>query len=133
LRIFSANLLFSSGPGLPDGSFSDQKIPIWVNFGGSCNGRYWYIFGHAVYFTAIRHFLWSFCICYVHMVSFRRFGILCQEKSGNPAQVTFFLKYPLLCFFTIPRYVLTDGRRVLFDSFCPNCERLIKFFYILIV
>jgi hypothetical protein len=22
------------GPGLPDGLFSNQKIPIWVNFGG---------------------------------------------------------------------------------------------------
>jgi hypothetical protein len=28
---------------LPDGTFSDQKIAIWVNFGGSCNGRIWYI------------------------------------------------------------------------------------------
>jgi hypothetical protein len=26
-------------PGLPDGMFSDQKIAIWVNFGGPCNGR----------------------------------------------------------------------------------------------
>jgi hypothetical protein len=26
--------------GLPDCSFSNQKIPIWVNFGGCCDGRY---------------------------------------------------------------------------------------------
>jgi hypothetical protein len=29
-------------PGLPDVIFSNQKIPIWVNFGVSCNGC-WYI------------------------------------------------------------------------------------------
>jgi hypothetical protein len=36
------------------------KIPIWVNFGGSCNGSCWYIlwpfglfYGHLVYFVAI--------------------------------------------------------------------------------
>jgi hypothetical protein len=29
--------------GLPDGLFSKPKIPIWVNFGGSCYGKSWYI------------------------------------------------------------------------------------------
>jgi hypothetical protein len=33
----------NSIPGLPDGLFSNQKIPIWVNFGGSCNGKSWHI------------------------------------------------------------------------------------------
>jgi hypothetical protein len=41
------------------------KIRIWVNFGGSCNGRCWSIFGHLayvfyghlVYFVAIRYIL----------------------------------------------------------------------------
>jgi hypothetical protein len=28
------------------------KIPIWVNFGASCNGRCWYFYGYLVYFTA---------------------------------------------------------------------------------
>jgi hypothetical protein len=23
--------------------FSTKYVPIWVNFGGSCNGRFWYI------------------------------------------------------------------------------------------
>jgi hypothetical protein len=27
------------------------KIPIWVNFGGSCDGRCWYILWPLVYFT----------------------------------------------------------------------------------
>jgi hypothetical protein len=32
-----------SATGLPDGIFPNQKIPIWVNFGGPCNGIFWYI------------------------------------------------------------------------------------------
>jgi hypothetical protein len=54
------------------------KIPIWVNFGGSCNGRCWYI-------------LWPFGLSYGHLVYlfngylvyFPRFAMLSQEKSGN--------------------------------------------------
>jgi hypothetical protein len=37
------SLEVESRPGLPDGIFSNQKIQIWVNFGGSRNGRCWYI------------------------------------------------------------------------------------------
>jgi hypothetical protein len=47
--------------------FQTKKIPIWVNFGGSCNGRCWYILmaiwsilgpfgifcGHLVYFPVL--------------------------------------------------------------------------------
>jgi hypothetical protein len=58
---------------------SKPKIPIWVNFGGSCNGRCWYIlrpfgliYGHLVYFTVVWYI-------------FPRFGIFYLEKSGNPA------------------------------------------------
>jgi hypothetical protein len=29
--------------GLPDGFILKPKIPIWVNFGGPWNGKYWYI------------------------------------------------------------------------------------------
>jgi hypothetical protein len=61
------------------------KIPTWVNFGGSCNGRCWYIlwtlglfygqlvnvFAHLVYFMAIWYI-------------FPHFGMFYQEKSGNP-------------------------------------------------
>jgi hypothetical protein len=46
-----------SETGLPDGSYIfEPKYTIWVNFGGSWNGRCWYIlctYGHLVYFTAI--------------------------------------------------------------------------------
>jgi hypothetical protein len=30
-------------PGLPDVVISNQKSPYWVNLGGSCNGRCWYV------------------------------------------------------------------------------------------
>jgi hypothetical protein len=52
-------------PGLPDGIFSCQKCQIWVIFGGSSNGRCWYIYGYLVNFTAIYmlmviwYILWS--------------------------------------------------------------------------
>jgi hypothetical protein len=39
-------------PGLPD--FFKPKIPIWVNIGGSCNGRCWYI-------------IWPFGLCIIRL------------------------------------------------------------------
>jgi hypothetical protein len=64
------------------------KIAIWVNFGGSCNGRYW------SYWSAIWSILWPigiFCGYLVHFynlwlfVTFFLFGMLYQEKSGKPS------------------------------------------------
>jgi hypothetical protein len=62
----------------------EPKIRIWVNFGGSFDGRRWYIlwpfglfYGHLVYFMAIWYILWLFGIF------FPRFGMLHREKSGN--------------------------------------------------
>jgi hypothetical protein len=46
-------------PGLPDGLFSCQKIPIWVNFGGPWNGK-----KMLVYFMTIMNILWPFGIIY---------------------------------------------------------------------
>jgi hypothetical protein len=71
-----------SGSGLPDGILFKPKIPIWENFVGSCNGRCWHIlwpFGICI--------LWTFGIFYGHLVYFSHFGMLYQEKSGNPGQV----------------------------------------------
>jgi hypothetical protein len=50
--------------GLPDGIFSNQKLPIWVNIGMSCNEKM------SVNFTAIRSILMPFRIFYGHLVYF---------------------------------------------------------------
>jgi hypothetical protein len=42
-------------------------------------------YDHLVYFRALGNILWPFGICCVNLVYFPRFGILHQEKSGNPA------------------------------------------------
>jgi hypothetical protein len=38
-----------------------------------------------VYFIAIWYILFPFVLFYEHLVDFSRFGMLYQEKSGNPA------------------------------------------------
>jgi hypothetical protein len=79
-------------PVLPDGLFSNQKIPIWVNIleGLSLENVYIYIcYGHLEYFTAI----WDIGDHLVHFVFIRNifsgFDIVYQEKSGNPVYRTF--------------------------------------------
>jgi hypothetical protein len=42
-----------------------------------------------VYFMVVRSILWPFGNVQVIWYIFARFGILCPEKSGNPAQKTF--------------------------------------------
>jgi hypothetical protein len=56
--------------GLPDGLFSNKKIPIWVHVGGPENGKCWY-----VYFMVIWNILWSFGIFYGDLEYLRSFGI----------------------------------------------------------
>jgi hypothetical protein len=43
IRRTDAWLELSTGAGLPDGLFSNQKSQFWINFGGPCNGKSWYI------------------------------------------------------------------------------------------
>jgi hypothetical protein len=70
--------------GLPDGIFKNQKIPIWLNFGESCNGRCWYIlwpiglfYCHLVYIVAIWYILRIFGI-------FLRFWYVVPRKIRQP-------------------------------------------------
>jgi hypothetical protein len=71
---------------LPDGIFSNQKIPIWVNFGGSCNGKCLYIlwpdrlFYGFIFGIFCGHFVYFIIIWYI----FPRLGMLYHEKYGNP-------------------------------------------------
>jgi hypothetical protein len=41
-------------------------------------------YGHLVNFPVIWHVLWQFGTCSHVLVHFTRFGMLYQEKSGNP-------------------------------------------------
>jgi hypothetical protein len=43
-------------------------------------------YGHWVNFPAIWHILYPFGICSLVLVHFTHFGMLYQEKSGNPGQ-----------------------------------------------
>jgi hypothetical protein len=44
--------------GLPDGIFSKQKIPIWLNFVGPQNGKCWCILGsHGIFDSHLRYFM----------------------------------------------------------------------------
>jgi hypothetical protein len=63
-------------------------IQIWLNFGGSCTGRYWYILWTLgpFYGTVFCYILWMIAIVLGNLVYFSRFGILYKEKSGNPAR-----------------------------------------------
>jgi hypothetical protein len=72
------------GPGLPDGLFSNQKSQIWVNFGGSLNGKCWYIFDHLEYFLTIWYNLWPFGIVCGHLLYFSQFGMFGPRKIWQP-------------------------------------------------
>jgi hypothetical protein len=54
------------------------------NLGGSFNGRCWYILWTLGPFHDLLFYLWTFGIVRGNLVIFSRFGILYQEKSGNP-------------------------------------------------
>jgi hypothetical protein len=65
----------------------------WINFGGSCNGRCWYILLPFGKFSA--HLVYLFCGYFGNSVIiwyiFPRFGMLCQDTSGNPDREDAFL------------------------------------------
>jgi hypothetical protein len=53
----------ATGAGLPDGRYVFKpKIQVWVNFGGSCDGRSWYILWTLVHLTVFCYILWTFGI-----------------------------------------------------------------------
>jgi hypothetical protein len=60
------------------------KIQIWVNFLGLWNGKCLYVYWSFGKLTAIWYFLGPIDNLVVIWYILPRFGILCQEKSGNP-------------------------------------------------
>jgi hypothetical protein len=57
--------------------YFQAKIPIWVNYGGSLNGKGWCIIWPFGIYVDIWAIWYRYC---------PRFGIVCQEKSGNPGE-----------------------------------------------
>jgi hypothetical protein len=112
-------------PGLPDGIFSDQKSQR-VNFGGPCNGRCWYI-----YVIGIWYILRPFDIFYGHLVYFvltwyvfPRFGILNQQKSGNPDgyALNFGIIRSFVTKLSFVKWTGSDTARVLEKSKCKHSK-----------
>jgi hypothetical protein len=109
--------------------FSNQKILIWVNFGGTCNRRFWSIlrpfglfYGHLIYFMVIWYI-------------FSHFGMLCQEKSGNPALYpnTHSFKSELATvtqqFLHFPRVAVTTREQSRFIHYSARISKLIRYFW----
>jgi hypothetical protein len=69
---------------LPDGTFSNQKIPIWENFEGPGKENIGTFYAPLEYITAMWYILCPFGNLVAIWHIFPRFGILYREKSGNP-------------------------------------------------
>jgi hypothetical protein len=70
---------------LPDGLFSNQKSQFGSILEGLEIENLGIFYDHLVYFTAIGNILRPFGLFCGHLVYFPRFGMLYDEKSGNPA------------------------------------------------
>jgi hypothetical protein len=75
-----------SDAGLPDGAFSNKKIPIWVNFGGFLQWKMLVciLFGHLVYFTASWYIVRPFGIFYGYLVYIFQFWYFVPSKIWQP-------------------------------------------------
>jgi hypothetical protein len=60
------------------------KMPIWVNFQGSCNEGCWYIFGPFDLSYVLRYMSWPFGISYGYLVHFFPFGFVVPRKLRQP-------------------------------------------------
>jgi hypothetical protein len=69
---------------LPDGLFSNQKSKVWKILEGLPMEGVGMFYGHLVHFTVFCCILFTFGVVRGHLVVFSLFGILYQEKSGNP-------------------------------------------------
>jgi hypothetical protein len=90
-------------PGLPGDIFSNQKSQFGHILEGLVMKMVGIFYGHLEYLTVIWYILWSFGNLMAIWDIFHRFGILCQEKSGNPTtdatkkvkeQFSFFILQP---------------------------------------
>jgi hypothetical protein len=79
-------------------------------------------FVHLEHFTAIWYILWSFGNVVIIWYGFHHFGVLCQEKSGNPGLVEFVRKAPKMwpnAFFVSRLYMYAHLFLCSKTNFCP--------------
>jgi hypothetical protein len=80
------NFTRNEEPGLPDGLFSNQKSKFGQILDGLPMEDVGIFYWHLVHFTVFGYILWTFGIVRRNLVYFSHFGILYEEKSGNPAR-----------------------------------------------
>jgi hypothetical protein len=71
---------------LPDGIFSNQKSQFGSILEGLGMVKVGIFFGSLEFIMDIWYMLWTFVNLVAIWYIFPRFGTLCQETSGNPAQ-----------------------------------------------
>jgi hypothetical protein len=74
---------------LPDGLFSNQNPSFgtfWMHFERKIFDTF---YDHLVHFVAICFIPWQLGILSGNSLKYPHFGILCQEKSGNPGKRAF--------------------------------------------
>jgi hypothetical protein len=100
-------------PGLPDGiCIFKPKIPIWVNFGGPCNGTpFGPFYNYLVYFMVIWYILWSFWYIYPVLVR-------CIKKIWQPWRCTVDLEHNVLIgmYFSETRSKILRRQKIKFVS-----------------
>jgi hypothetical protein len=70
---------------LPDGLFSNQKSKFGKILEVLAMEDVGILYGHLVHFKVFCYILWTLGIVRGNFVYFSLFGILYEEKSGNPA------------------------------------------------
>jgi hypothetical protein len=110
-----------------------QKIQIWVNFGGSCNRRYWYMyvyffhlvfFVHLPYFMDIRYISWLFgnffllllCCSTKNLATLINFWHRESSATSNFPYKCMYTKLSM-CMKIVGRLGFTLKNRFLFDTF----------------
>jgi hypothetical protein len=73
-----------TAPGLPDGIVLNQKSQFGWILKGLAKEDVGTFYGHLVHFTSIWYILRRLGLFYGHLEYLPLFGMLYQEKSGNP-------------------------------------------------
>jgi hypothetical protein len=84
-------------------------------------------YGHLVNFPAVWHILWPFGICSLVLVHFTRFGVLDQEKTGNPGCKPIFKKLKVPFNKIFKRENIIKSKNLIFTRYSFNiASRLFK-------